>query len=219
MPSRPHESRESSGLSSSSRNSRANAGAAPSRLQDSRDLGFIPEALAWNLSDGSTPYELARSDSRDYRQSRLIEAASQVGNSSVETLLANLGDDDPGVRYWGAVGLSAAKSLSAKALDALTNALSDDVLNVRIEAANALARHDNLGTPISVLAEVLESDNLAAVQHAARVIELLGERALAALPAVAECDARMNRIRPPDTSPLIVDPELDKAMFISFSTN
>ncbi len=189
------------------------------RLQDSRDLGFIPEALAWVLSDGSTPYELARSDSRDYRQSRLIEAASQVGNSSEETLLASLGDDDPGVRYWGAVGFSAAKSLSGKALGALTNALSDDVLNVRIEAANALARHDNLGIPISVLAEVLESDNLAAVQHAARVIELLGERALAALPAVAECDARMNRIRPPDTSPLIVDPELDKAMFISFSTN
>lgn len=188
------------------------------RLRDSRDLGFIPEAYAWNLSDRSTPYQLARSGSSDYSQARLIKAASQVGNSSESTLLSNLNDRDPGVRYWGAVGLSAANSLSNKANDALTEALEDDVLNVRIEAANALARHGNLDSSIAVLADVLSSDNLSAVQHAARVIELLGEKALPALPAVEACNARMLEIRPPETSPLDPDPEMDKAMFVGFST-
>ena len=56
------------------------------------------------------------------------------------------------------------------------------------------------------------------VQHAARTIELLGARARGALASMAECDARMKRIRPPGTSPVIVDPEKDQAMFIGFST-
>lgn len=186
-------------------------------LRESRDLGFLPEALAWKLSEGTTPYELARA-SGDYRQSRLTKAASQVGRAPEKALLANLTHDDPGVRYWGAVGFSAAKSLSPKAIDSLTDALGDDIPNVRIEAANALARHGRLGKSISALADALEEANLAAVQHAARTIELLGEKALAALPAVAACDARMKTIRPPGTSPVIVDTEKDKAMFVGFST-
>ncbi len=187
------------------------------RLVDSRDLGFLPEALAWNLSAGSTPYELARS-AGSYQQARLIKAASQVGNASEETLLSNLAHDDPGVRYWGAVGFSAAPTLSLKAIGALTKAIADGDPSVRIEAANALARHGRLAKSIPVLAAALEDQDLAAVQHAARTIELLGERAITALPAVAACDARMKRIRPPGTSPVIVDPEKDQAMFVGFST-
>lgn len=187
------------------------------RLKDSRDLGFLPEALAWELSAGTTPYELARSVG-SYQQVRLIQAASQVGNASEETLLSNLTSDDPGVRYWGAVGFSAAPTLSSNAIDALTDALEDGDANVRIEAANALARHGRLEESIPVLAEALEDENLSAVQHAARTIELLGEKALAALPAVTVCDSRMKRIRPPGTSPVVVDPEKDQAMFIGFST-
>lgn len=187
------------------------------RLSDSRDLGFLPEALAWELTEGTTPYDLARSPS-DYQQSRLIKAASQVGLGTEETLLANLTHNDPGVRYWGAVGFSAGKKLSPTAIDALTQALEDKVPNVRIEAANALARQGNISQSIPVLAATLSLENLAAVQHAARTIELLGEKAIAALPAVVTCDARMKVIRPPGTSPIIVDTEKDKAMFVGFST-
>ena len=64
----------------------------------------------------------------------------------------------------------------------------------------------------------LQLENLAAVQHAARTIELLGEKALPILPAVQDCDDRMKIIRPPGTSPIVVDPEKDKAMFVLFST-
>lgn len=186
-------------------------------LMDSRDLGFLPEALAWGLSAGTTPYDLARTTG-SYQQGRLIQAASQVGNASEESLLSNLTSDDPGVRYWGAVGFSAGPALSAKAISALIGALQDGDANVRIEAANALARHGRLEESIPVLAEALEDENLSAVQHAARTIELLGEKALAALPSVSACDVRMKRIRLPGTSPVVVDPEKDQAMFIGFST-
>ena len=188
------------------------------RIHASRDLGFLPEALAWKLSEGSTPYELARSSSGAYDQSRLVNAASQVGLGTSEDFLVNLKHHDPGVRFWGAVGFSAAKSLSSKAIDSLTDALSDDIANVRIEAANALARHGHTGKSIPILAAALEEENLAAVQHAARAIELLGQKAKAALPAVAACDVRMKAIRPPGTSPIVVDPDKDKAMFVTFST-
>ncbi len=187
------------------------------RIRESRDLGFLPEALAWKLSEGTTPYELARNSSA-YDQSRLVKAASQVGRGAETDFLANLIHDDPGVRYWGAVGFSAAKSLSPKVVDSLTEALDDAIPNVRIEAANALARHGHIRNSITTLAVALEEENLAAVQHAARVIELLGEKAKAALPAVAACDARMKAIRPPGTSPVVVDPKKDKAMFVAFST-
>lgn len=186
-------------------------------LVESRDLGFLPESLAWQLAEGSTAYELARS-SGDYNQAILIEAASQVGNASEDELLANLNHSDPGVRYWGAVGLSAALSISEKATRALAEALDDEVANVRIEAANALARHGELEKSIPALAEALGDEDLIAVQHAARAIELLGEKAIEALPAVQACDDRMKRIRPPGTSPVVVDPEKDQAMFVGFST-
>ena len=187
------------------------------RLSDSRDLGFIPEALAWKLSHGATPYEMAWS-SASYRQAALIKAASQVGRASEATLLSHLADSNPGVRYWGAMGFSAAQVLSPKAITALIGALEDEEANVRIESANALARHGRLEESIPVLARALEEHDLAAVLHAARTVELLGQKALAALPAVVACDARMKRIRPPGTSPVVVDPEKDMAMFIGFST-
>ncbi len=188
-----------------------------SHIRDSRDLGFIAEAVAWDISKGSTLWEMARSR-RSYDQEAIVEAASEVGQGKQEDLIANLKNADAAIRYWGALGLSASRSLSPDALKTLTAALSDDVANVRIEAANALARHGYMDKSIPVLATALDEPNLAAVQHAARSIELLGEKAKAALPAMKACDVRMKVIRPPGTSPIIVDPEKDKAMFILFST-
>jgi hypothetical protein len=122
------------------------------------------------------------------------------------------------VRFWGAVGLTASESLSPRAVEALTKALNDPVANVRIESADALARHGHTEEAIPVLAKALSDRNLAAVQHAARKIELLGDKARSAIAAVKDCDRRMKVIRPPGTSPIIVEPEKDKAMFVIFST-
>ncbi len=186
-------------------------------IRDSKDLGFIPEALAWDVSRGTTPWQMARSGG-GYDQRALVAAAAAVGQGKEGDFISHLKHADAGVRYWGAVGLSGMESISSEAVEALVSALSDEAANVRIEAANALARHGHTEKSIPVLAVALEEENLAAVQHAARSIELLGDRARAALPAVKACDKRMKGIRPPGTSPVVVDPQKDMAMFVIFST-
>ena len=188
-------------------------------IRETRDLGFLPEAYLWGLGSKTTPFELARKgDKFGYDQQKLVKSASQVGVAKVGGLLGMLKDPDPNVRYWAGVGLSASPNLPGKARKALEAALKDSSISVRIEAANALAIHGHTAKSIPVLAEALSHKNLAAVQHAARSIELLGAKAKAAMPAVKACDARMKVIRPPGTSPVIVQPDKDAAMFILFST-
>ncbi|MDE0820843.1 MAG: sulfatase-like hydrolase/transferase, partial [Opitutales bacterium] len=206
-------------------------------IRGTRDLGFLPEARAWELTRGTTPWDLARADGNSYDQQRLVAAAHQVGNATATQFVRNLKDVDAGVRFWGAVGLSGIEDLSVKPsllnrmtkilglsgaksspVGVLLEALQDESITVRIEVANALARHGHANKSIPVLTKALESKNLAAVQHAARTIELLGATAKAAVPAMKVCDARMKVIRPPGTSPVVVQPEKDAAMFVIFST-
>ncbi len=188
-------------------------------IKETRDLGFLPEAYLWDLCPSTTPYELARSGEQvGYDQGRLVEAASKVGVVEIAEHIRDLGADDANVRYWAAVGLTASDKLNNEAISSLSKALEDASITVRIEAANALATHNHSKKSLPVLAMALESQNLAAVQHAARCIELLGAKAKPILPAVKECDKRMKIIRPPGTSPVVVQPDKDAAMFILFST-
>ena len=58
------------------------------------------------------------------------------------------------------------------------------------------------------------------VTHAARTIELLGDLAKKAVPAMEACLQRAYTVRPPDLSPVIVLPgDQDMAMFVGFSCN
>jgi arylsulfatase A-like enzyme len=188
-------------------------------IRDTKDLGFLPEAYAWDITEGTTPWDLARDEDADYDQGLLVAAASAVGTGSEELLLSNLAHDDPGVRFWGAVGFSARRDVSTAGIDALVAALSDKTPSVRVEAANALCRHGHADKGLPVLIKALEHKNLSVVQHAARQIEMLGEIAKSAVSAMKKCDARMKVIRPPGTSPVVVQPDKDMAMFIGFSTN
>ena len=58
------------------------------------------------------------------------------------------------------------------------------------------------------------------VTHAARTVELLGEKAKGAVIAMEACLKRAYAVRPPDLSPVIVLPgDQDMAMFVGFSCN
>ena len=86
--------------------------------------------------------------------------------------------------------------------------------------ANALIRNGNTESAIAVLIEELKHKNLIVVAHAARTIELLGEKAKKALPAMKACLKQAYAVRPPDLSPVIVLPgDQDMAMFVGFSCN
>ena len=187
-------------------------------IHSSKDLGFIPESLAWKWTKGTTPYEFARKKSA-YNQKKLVAAASLVGVGTQKQFVSNLRSNDAGVRYWGAVALSACASLEDSSASALVKALHDQAVNVRVEAANALLRKGSSKPALFALSSALKSESLEAVLHAARTIELLGEKAKSLKSVMQETDARMLKVRPANTSPTVVQPgRIDMAMFVGFST-
>ena len=96
----------------------------------------------------------------------------------------------------------------------------DSSPSVRIEAANTLVRNGHSKPALSVLIEELEHENLIVVSHAARTIELLGNKAKNAIPAMKACLKRAYSVRSPELSPVIVLPgDQDMAMFVGFSCN
>jgi hypothetical protein len=99
--------------------------------------------------------------------------------------------------------------------------MKDQSMAVRIESAHALARHGRIRTALPVLINAMEHPDLNVVLRAVRTVELLGQTARAAEPAIREVVARVERIRPPqDVPPTVVQtPEQDLAMFISFSAH
>jgi N-sulfoglucosamine sulfohydrolase len=172
-----------------------------SRVHETKDLGFIPEALAWEWSAGSTPYDQAR---KHYDVAAVFAAANDVGVADNATFIKHLDNPDAAIRYWGAMGLTASAELSKSHVARLSKALEDASVSVRIQAADALARHNHLSTALPVLERALTHKNMAASLHAARTVELLGKDALPLLDAMRACDARMKVIRPPGTSPVVV---------------
>lgn len=184
-----------------------------------RDLGFIPEAQMWErIGDHKTPMDIGAA-MKDGELASLINAAAEASKSQpLNALKQNMASNDAAVRYWACVGLSKNKPLGDEQLKLLQIALKDSSVTVRIEAANALARQGKFVRSLPVLAKALESKNLSVVQHAARTIELLGDKAKSIVPAMKEADARLKGLRPKDIPATVVLPgDLDMAMFIGFS--
>ena len=186
-------------------------------LKESRDLGFLPEYEAWKLFENSSGWEVGNSGKVDLQI--ISKAAEQVAQAKEKSLLVNLKSRNASVRYWGAIGLNAyQKEISNEAKKALRTALGDSSPSVRIEAANALILHGEVEDALAQLIKELKHQNLIVVTHAARTIELLGNKAIKAAEAMKECLIRAHEIRPPELSPVIVLPgDQDMAMFVGFS--
>jgi len=177
---------------------------------ESRDAGLLAEAQVWDrIGANGTPLDLAR-DAKRYPLERMLEAADLVGrDEGWEQRVRLLADADDGLRYWAAVGCSAAGSLPEPARITLRQRLADSSAVVRIEAASALARQgetgESLEESLAVLAAALAGDEPEAALHAARALELLGERAFSLR---AEMQQALERARGRDS---------DMMMFIRFS--
>ena len=148
------------------------------------DLGFIPEVEMRKQSDGSTPYEWARSGEYDLQAH--MEAAEAVGIDDFSSFRESLQHDAPGVRYWGAMGYAAASHLPSEEEAVLKAALKDPSEIVRIEAASALLKHGNINNSLPLLVDHLHHGDLTVVLYAARAIELGGEKSM---PAYSEMKA------------------------------
>lgn len=141
---------------------------------DSRDLGFVPEIELWKHADEMAPMEWAWQGGLQIEQ--LYSAASLVGSSGFEEIVAALRDPNASVRYWGAIASAASERLPDELRQALHDALEDPSVSVRIVAADALARHGDAKAAYPVLERVLrEADDETVVLYAARTIELLAD--------------------------------------------
>ena len=148
------------------------------KLIAQRDLGFVPEIEMLRYTDGTTPYDWARSGGYDIES--YISAAETVGTDDFDRFRQALQSEYEGVRYWGAVGYTAASTLPATELIPLLGALSDASEAVQIEAASALIRHGQGAEGLPRLRELLHHEEPTVVMYAARAIELAGDQAIEA---------------------------------------
>jgi arylsulfatase A-like enzyme len=151
-----------------------------------RDVGFLTEHQQAARTRGKAPLDWARQPDA-YPQDRILAAADLVGRAeALDQQITLLQDADSAVRYWALVGLRAQGPRAAAARAAIAKALDDSSATVRIEAADVLTSLGDGRRPLEVLlAELRGSDAYAAV-HAARTLELLGERARPAAAAMRD---------------------------------
>jgi hypothetical protein len=171
---------------------------------ESRDLGFLPECEQWTVAENSIPMEWAQSD--DYQLIDILDSAALVGTNDLERFQRDLFSENPAIRYWSAVGLSAASELTESCIAAVMRSMSDSSAIVRIESANALARHGRAEAALRVLGEMLKGDDPTVLLYAARTVELLGGKAVSLHAPMKDLFGRFEN-----------DPG-DSAWFIRFTT-
>ncbi len=165
-----------------------------------RDSGFIPEGEMVKEAAGSSIYALVRDEKR-YPLKRILPLVElATGNTEqldmFQLILPELlMDESPIVRYWAATGAvilgkKAVKDPQVKPL--LEKRLKDESADVQIAAAEALANLGETQLAVKHLAGLLADDNQWVALCAANVLEVIGESARAALPALEKA-AKQNK--------------------------
>ena len=142
-------------------------------LIETRDLGLVPELELWRHARSMPPMQWKSTE--QFNPEAVLTAAELVGTDDYEAIAENLGDQDPAIRYWGAVACSAAEALPERLLEQLRQRFDDPAKAVAIEAANAVARHSGDAAAIEALTRWFDHDDRTVVLHAARAIELLAD--------------------------------------------
>jgi len=211
-------------------NNLANRGASPvllrmrSRLRElmvsQRDTGLIPEGMYGRLAAGHTIYEYAQSDA--YPIERVIDAADKatsLDSGHLDDLIAAMNDPHPVLRYWGATGGLVLKHRANGAKTVLQKLTDDEVLDVRVVAAEAIAHLGETDLAVATLQKVMLLGNTHEVLAAQNAVEYLWvanllslERAQAILPRDERLIEPANRIPnylaniDPADRPIRIDP-------------
>jgi hypothetical protein len=150
-----------------------------------RDTGFLPEGDMVERTAGTTAYELVRRSG--FPLERIVETAEMATDRDARhlpELVKRLSDSDSAVRYWAATGCVVLGERARSAADALAGALADSSGDVRIAAAEALFGLGMTDKALPVLKQALADKNPRVVLHAVNVVQCLGEKVAALLPAV-----------------------------------
>ena len=185
-------------------------------IQQFGDKGFVPESLLPTM--GARAHDNASDDDVDAVQVA-ASAALKSGFMAEHELLEELKKPHAAVRYWAIIGLGRMK-MTWNSLPALLTSLTDPAWAVRIEAARILVENENSAAALPLLNKATSQADLNTVLHAVRTIELLDDKARAAIPAVKAVARRCQGILPTETTATFVQSaQQDLAMFISFSAN
>lgn len=148
-----------------------------------RDLSLLPEPEMHLRAAGSTPYEMGR-DPAKYPLEAVFAAAdvaSKLEPAATPELIKLIDHADSAVRYWGALGLlMRGEKAVEQGRAALTKALDDSSVCVRIVAAEALAEFGpeaDRAKPLAVLAAALDDPAPNADAVALNAIDRLGAKA------------------------------------------
>jgi len=145
----------------------------------SRDLGLMSEYEMHRRAAGSTPYEMGR-DTATWPLARVLpvaEMASRREPGNRARLVELLGDEEPIVRWWAALGLVMLGEGAAPTESALKLALEDASPLVRVAAAEALYGLGRVDAARPAMAEAL--------RHATPFIRLRAMNVLASIGAAA----------------------------------
>lgn len=152
----------------------------------SRDIGFIPEAMIYDLlKDSIAPYDYIRNSEHDIK--KILQVAEAVGSGSTKDkriIIKGLKSGDPAIRYWAAMGCAAHPGL-VKDKKMLLDLLKGPEPAVRIMAAEAAYTvFGEKELAIEVLRQFIFSENMVAAIQALNVVDLMGEDAAALFPDV-----------------------------------
>lgn len=150
-----------------------------------RDNGFIPEG---SPLEG---YETAR-DAKAYPLERILEVANTATRrdpANVARLAAWMEDENECVRHWAVLGCVMLGGKAAEAGAALDKHLADASPQVRVAAAEALARMGKAEKALAVLQECLKHANARVRLQAANALQNIGDKAKPALAALEQARA------------------------------
>jgi arylsulfatase A-like enzyme len=153
-------------------------------IRQSKDIGFIPEAMLATLAEQDTLYAYARSGKYDLE--KVVETAEWASARDPryrQGIRERLSDADPVVRYWAATGCTVLGITDATTQVKLKALLVDPEPAVQIAAAEALYQAGNSAESLPVLTQHLSHARPLVRLQALNVLQTLGADAAAALPA------------------------------------
>jgi N-sulfoglucosamine sulfohydrolase len=150
-----------------------------------KDIGFIPEAILYELSRNGPLTEQI-----DYTKlSRIVETAELASSrdpKDLAVLARRFKDPDPSVRYWSAIGCSVIGAPASKYSASLKELLQDKEGAVQVAAAEALYRMGEKEVGLNALAAALRHPHVFVRVQAMNVLQYVGKDAL---PVVAQIKA------------------------------
>ncbi|MBK9140114.1 MAG: sulfatase-like hydrolase/transferase, partial [Verrucomicrobia bacterium] len=155
-------------------------------LQETRDLGFLPEGERARLAPGQSPTRIpeTRSGYPMKRALAMADAASLGRPAALAKLQRGLRAQSSAERYWAAQGiLMRGAPAIAASRNELRLALTDEAPSVRIVAAQALAQHGTEADREAALATLKSLVSPAVNGHAVAVEALNAVDALGAVAA------------------------------------